>query len=986
MKSHVRNRERWQPAFLRAVTVAFVVIVVVMSSAPAWAQSESSSTIHGTVTDESGAALPGVTVTLTSPVLQVGKETTVTGPDGAYRLGDLPVGTYKIAFELSGFKTFVRDGLRMPLGFVARVDVTMAVGGIEESVTVSGASPVVDQTTTSTSVNITRETLDAVPAGRGYQQLFAMTPGVTTAGAPDVGDSSMATRNDIQNYGVTATAKMNVEGMNISVGPSSGVYFTNDVFEEIQIKTSGNDAEVSTPGISMVSVLKSGSNQFHGSYSGSAQRPELQSSNFTPRLRAQGISETPPLRYYYDAAGDLGGRIIRDKLWFYAAMSKQKRVSGILGFVSGPDSNGCYLCPGAPPAYYENNLTTKAVKISYQATQNNRLIGVWEPMLKYQPERDADRFRPLESTTDYSNPGGVYKGELQSTITTRIVANVVAGYGGNTPDYSAARSKFNHVVPGNPSRFDKETALHTGAGDHNSLGHSDRWQADGGVTFFPETFLGGHHELKAGSTLYWERDATGKEHIASGDYMLIYDKVGGVSHQPVEIDIYNSPVDPTNMATHYGGYLKDTWRITGSLTANLGVRFEYQHAYLPKQTRAASPEFPTLFPAATFPALNVQTWKSTVPRFGLAWSLGPRTVIKGSVGRYNAGLPSSYASSYNQNAQVTVNYKWSDPHHTGDYAPGDVNLDLNSPDFNKISGANNVINPNLRQPMTTEATAGFERELMKNLGFRALYVFKNFADQYTTTNILRPRSAYNIPLTRRVPEPNGTLTGADTKTVTIWDYGPAYHGANFVANERMNSSRTDWYQSAELTLTKRAADRWFGMASFWATKHHHWLSLIPDNPNSDYFPLDQSWSWAFNMSGSYRLLWDVQVGAYLQTKNGFQGQRTYSFRAADPDGGPSLKEQTSGVTVNLDPFGKEHGPAIRILDLRTSKQFSLGSGRRFEVDFDVFNLLNSSAPTTITYVTGPTFGWYGVSGTSVNAAEGGILPARVARIGGKYSF
>ena len=139
------------------------------------------------------------------------------------------------------------------------------------------------------------------------------------------------------------------------------------------------------------------------------------------------------------------------------------------------------------------------------------------------------------------------------------------------------------------------------------------------------------------------------------------------------------------------------------------------------------------------------------------------------------------------------------------------------------------------------------------------------------------------------------------------------------------------------------------------------------------------------MSGSYRFPWDVQVGAYLQSKIGFQGLRTNTFRAADPDGGTPLR-QLSTVTVNLEPFGTQVGPAISILDLRASKQFQLARGQRFEIHFDVFNLLNSSAPTTITYVSGPTFGWYGVSGTSVNAAEGGILPPRVGRVGLKYRF
>src|SRR5258707_13084311 len=148
MNSDRQDRRSWQGA------LPWVVAFLIMSTAPAWAQTGSMGTIHGVVTDQSGGALPGVTATLTSPALQVGRATAVTEPDGTYRFGDLPVGTYKITFELSGFKTFVRDELRIPVGFVARIDVTMAVGGLEESVTVSGASPAVDLTTTTTSVNI----------------------------------------------------------------------------------------------------------------------------------------------------------------------------------------------------------------------------------------------------------------------------------------------------------------------------------------------------------------------------------------------------------------------------------------------------------------------------------------------------------------------------------------------------------------------------------------------------------------------------------------------------------------------------------------------------------------------------------------------------------------------------------------------------------------------------------------------------------------
>jgi hypothetical protein len=970
------------------LVVSIAALWVVTLWAPLAAQSVSSSTIHGTVTDSSNAALPGVTVTLSSPALQVGRTTTQTGPDGTYRFGDLPVGIYRVSFELSGFKTFVRDELRIPIGFVARVDVSMEIGTIEESVTVSGAAPVVDLTSTTTSVNLTRDTLETIPAGRGYQHLFAMTPGVTTGGAPDVGDSSLASRNPIQAYGVASTAKMDVEGMNISVGESSGVYFQTYSFEEIQIKTSGNDAEVSTPGISMVSVLKSGSNQFHGSYVFAFQRPQFESSNMNDMLRAQGLSETSPLRYYYEVAGDLGGRIIRDKLWFFVSSAKQQRTSGLLGFASGPGADGQYLTADDPLADYENNLTSHAIKVSYQATQKHRLIGVWQPMLKYQPQRDGARFRPLEATTDYRNPGGIYKGEIQSTLSNRIVANVNAGYGGNRSDYSAVRAKGGNAVPGNPSKLNRETTLRTGSSEHNNKGYSDRWQTDAGVSFFPEAFLGGRHEMKVGTTMYWERGGEGKTPNPAGDYVLVYDRVGGVSNQPVEIQIFNAPNRPINWTHKYAGYVKDTWRVTDNLTLNLGVRYEYQHAFLPEQSKPVTPAFPTLFPAGTFPYLSVQKWHSTVPRFGLAWSLNPKTVLKASYGLYNGGMPSAHAGLHNDNAQVTATFRWRDLDRNGDYTPGEVNLDTSSsgPDFIGISGGSsaNVLNPDLRQPMTNEVTLGFERELMADLGFRTLYVYKDFRDEFTTTNIRRPREAYNIPLTRRDPGPDGLLNTADDGgQVTIWDYDPAYRGAAFVANQRQNSPFIDRFQSIEFTVTKRTSGRWFGMGSFWVTKHHDHLSLLPDNPNNDLNNVTNQWTWASNFSGSYRLPWDVQFAAFLQSKIGVQGLRTNQFRAADPDGGTPLRQLTT-VTLRLEPFGTRRGPAITLLNLRATKIFSLGRGQRLEVNLDGFNLLNSSAPTIVTFASGPTFGWLGTAGG--NAAETGIVASRVGRVGMRYSF
>jgi hypothetical protein len=975
---------RWRGTlFSAAVAIALVLIATL----PVWAQS-SLSTIHGTVKDESAAAMPGVTVTITSPALQVPQLTAVSDADGSYRIGELPAGTYKLTFELSGFKSVVLDDFRLPIGFVALADATMAVGRLEETVTVTGASPVVDLTTTTTAVNLTRTVLDAVPTGQGLQQLFAMTPGVTT-NQVDVGDSAMGVRASTTNYGFNANNKIQIDGIDISDGTSTGIYMSSMTLDEAQIRTSGNDAEVSVPGVSMVAVIKSGSNNFHGTYNFDGERPELQSNNVTDKLRAQNISNTNPIQHLLDANGDIGGRIVRDKLWFYGALERQDKLQGVPGFASGPGPDGKYLTPDDPPAYVRARLTHGAVKVSYQPTIGNRLIAAWQPTMKYQPQGlppEPSRLRPLESTLDYRNPSRMWKSELQSTLSTRMVYDLVVGGGGYTADYAPWRSHFAKPdVPSNPTTLDRETGLNGGTNGKTNLELRDRFEVDSSISAFPENFLGGHHELKVGTSLYWRGLSVGLRNNPAGNYTLIFDKVNGVSGQPVEIQMNNAPTRPWPRTNYFAGYLKDTWRVSQRLTVNLGVRIEQQDSFLKAQTREASPDWPTLFPAATFAPLDVLKWNSVVPRLGLAWDMGNKTVVKATYGKFANGLSDNFANSYNPFTNITENFRWHDLNGDHLYQPGEVNLDpINGGDFLSISGSGSATLPQgLKQPTTNEATASFERELMANLGVRVLYVYKNVVNQTVTTNVARPRSAYDIPLTRRDPGPDDILGTADDpgKSVTIYDYNAAYRGSAFVNNQLKNTDRTDHYNSIEFTVTKRSSGRWSAIASFWAIKDYRWLcpatatcAQIPDNPNNDYFPLDTTWRWAGNLNATYRLPYGIHFGAFLQSKIGIQGQRTTIFRAADPDGGKALVQQST-VTLRMEPYGAHTGPAINVLDLRTSKEFALGRGSRVEFNFDLFNLLNSSANLATQFQGGPTFLW---------ATD--VVPPRVARVGVRYSF
>jgi hypothetical protein len=940
------------------------------------AQSISSSTLAGKVSDDTGGALPGVTVTITSPVLQLPEMVAVTGANGKYEFVDLPAGTYAARYELSGFKPLIRQGLHLTVGFVATVDVQMQVGGVEESITVSGQSPVVDVVSTAASVSFTRQTLESVPRGRDLQNVFAMAPGVTQD-TPDVGGSTMATNSNISSYGVAAQPKIQIEGINVTIGADqvADVYFTSDTLEDVQIKTSGTDAEVSTPGISFVGVLKSGGNEFHGTYLGQFQTPGLQSDNLDAALRAQGLSQTAPLKSYYSVSGDLGGRIVRDKLWFYASLSRQKKNQGMLGFVSSPGPDGVYLTGDEPPADFQTQLDQRAGKLSYQLSKGYRLVYAVQADVKRQPQNGAGRFVPLESTRDYVAPHSIQKVELQGTPTPRTLVNVVAGYTGYRTDYDAARS---YARADAPPRMDLETKLATGSHPLHQEKSRNRYTVDGGFSMFPNRPFLGKHEIKVGGTVYLDSTENGYANNLAGNYILETDKIGGVSGTPSLIVFRNTPSFPLDRENTYAWYAKDTWRATEHLTANLGVRWELQHSFLPAQSREAARDVPTVFPAGSFPYQDIGTWTRAVPRLGIAWDMGHRSVIKASLGEYNYVFGDTFGDTYNANATGTATYRWHDLNGDRLYQPGEVDLSTDSLDFVSITAASNArLNPNLKEPKTWEATLSFEREIASNIGVRAMYVDRTLIGYFDTPgpNVLRPFSVYDIPITRRDPGPDGLLdTADDAGVVTFYDYDPAYRGAKFVSTELTNADQNDHFRSLEVTVTRRASGRWSAQASYFAVKNHRLINKILNGPNDLFYPWDDTWNWAGVITATYRLPYDVTLAGFLTSKSGLQDQRTNLFRQADPDGGTPIA-QLNTVTLPLEPYGSEHLGAVNVLNLRVSKELGLGASRRLIFDFDVFNVLNSNAPLSATFASGPTFGY------TTN-----VLPARIGQLGVRFRF
>src|SRR5207244_3098540 len=213
-------------------------------------------------------------------------------------------------------------------------------------------------------------------------------------------------------------------------------------------------------------------------------------------------------------------------------------------------------------------------------------------------------------------------------------------------------------------------------------------------------------------------------------------------------------------------------------------------------------------------------------------------------------------------ATANAGFDWHDFNGDKLYQPGEVNLDLNGTDFKSITAASNrILNPNMKSPSIWETTASFEREMAANLGLRVMYVYKAVADSIVnstnnsvTINTLRPYGAWSVPITRRDPGPDGVLGNADDAgRVTLFDYTAAYRGAAFVNSQIVNAPNTDKYHSIEFTMTKRFSSKWTGQVSYFTVKNHRWISSVFTSPNDQFFPLDETWTWAGKDRKSTRL-------------------------------------------------------------------------------------------------------------------------------------
>ena len=297
---------------MRIQRIAFLVAAALVVLLPVAAKAQSS--IIGTVRDTSGGVLPGVTVEATSPALIEGAKVAVSDAQGLYQIPDLRPGTYTVTFTLPSFKTTKREGLELPAQFTATVNAELAVGTLEETVTVSGEAPLVDTRNTRAQTQFTGQTLQALPGNGRLSTLSTILPGAVLTAESDRASGSLSDRAQTR-FAVHGApeAQPVVDGMNMMLSASNtGVFVYNQVnFQEVVAETSGVGADRDSGGAQVNMIARDGGNTFSGTMNGNFTGPGLQSDNIGSDLQARGLSSSTAgqasIKKYYDVAGGMGG-------------------------------------------------------------------------------------------------------------------------------------------------------------------------------------------------------------------------------------------------------------------------------------------------------------------------------------------------------------------------------------------------------------------------------------------------------------------------------------------------------------------------------------------------------------------------------------------------------------------------------------------------------------------------------------------------------
>ena len=625
------------------------LLLAAATAAPAAAQMAGE--IGGTVTDVQGLAVPGVAVTLAGPAL-IAPQTAVTLVDGSYRFRALGRGAYDLVFEIPGFRTLVREGVIVEGSRAIRIDAALELAAVAESVTVSGAAPVVDVKTTALVNDFGVEELQEVPSATDVWAVLGQTAGVRMRGF-DVGGSHKSQQTEYESFGIRGQHRVLADGVDTTEGTGgTGFYFDYYSIEEFTTTAAGADVEMTSPGSLLLMTMKSGGNDFSGMYHTDYEPGAFVGHNVDEALASRGYTGNPNL-LFFESHADLGGPIARDRAWFYGFYNHfriDKAVSGVDRAVATDlgDFDGF------------------GGKATVRLSNSDRLIGYMQRGLKQKPKRGLSADVGPDSVLAQDSWSWAYKAEWQRVWSDRTFMTAAAKH------FGFGWPMVPQVDPAlHPPRLDSATGRLSGAGWFPGAAGPPpftfaRWKPQATLTlnhYVPD--VAGSHDFKLGYDFQVDSSQVGSN-ANSGHIRYLDDSANDRPFNVDRIMLYSMPaqgaIGSDDRNRHHAVFLQDTWRPTDRLSMNLGVRYEQQRTYFLDAT--STPFFDGVFPTGTTAGRTNVVWNTLAPRLGVTFALAPQTVVKGHYGRYYLNLADAHAAA-NPGGTAWVRHAFLDPNANG---------------------------------------------------------------------------------------------------------------------------------------------------------------------------------------------------------------------------------------------------------------------------------------------------------------------------------
>ncbi len=928
---------------IRSRGVSALVIGLILACTGMAAAQQGTGELRGRVLDQQGGVLPGVTVVARNEASGIFREI-VSGSDGSFFTSALTPGAYEVNAQLQGFKKYQRKGVRVEVGKTQEIDVNLEVGGLEEAVTVSAETLLVDTSSKELGGSLNAQELTDIPTlNRNFTAYLSLLPGVTATISTDSfgADSVRVNGQNVRNVSYALDGTGNNDNFNNGNGGAQARVPVEAV-QEFQLLTSQFDAEFGMAGGVVNAVSKQGTNQFHGTAFNFFQNQNMTLRNYF----AQQQNLPKPNARQVQYGGNVGGPIVRDKLHFFVNLERIDQNRGLTqNTVARPELNFT--------TFTHDNVWNWMARADHQINANNTWAVRWLRESSPQSNQYVATNRTRSTVEKETDVDWTAVGTWNSVIAHTKV-NVL-------------KFSYTHedVFFGNPGFFDKGDQLSLGPllvhqtfTDGISTRANRRMdpavQVDDTFAWFVPG-KHGDHDLKFGAGWY---------------YLPLHTYNAGTLNGQFTFSASDADFNPANPRTYpdrlqmrvpgvsdffvkgpqIGFFVQDKWKVNGRLTASLGVRYDLEKV----------PTFVTDNYLFANGAKSPMDKNNFAPRLGATWKLDDLSVIRGGWGIYYQKTPYSIFNSFVTGAVFSDSFTVNFPANSVDAGPSAGRLPtdpmlVNGPVVNrallnqmfppgtvqKNVGTVTFDNPDRHLPYSRQATIGYERQVAGDMAFSADFVYMNMRELYMQQDL------------------NPGLRTSTSRTATLVRTDPRFTAAVLKIN---NLGWAD-YKALQISLNKRFSHGYSFRLSYTRAKSFG-NTASPGNIETidtqilDQLNLDRN----EGLTGEDRPnILSIDGSVMVPKTHGLMLSGVYQFTSGTPftltnsnidaDRNGFFQEPLPAGTytgAGNNPFTVEYkggirggrGPNYSLLSARAGWRFTLPGGRYLQAHVDVFNVAN----------------------------------------------